>query len=297
MLVTPPKQGTGNRRRNRLSVVVPVFNEEAGITDCIERLLAEGDTIDEILIVDNNSTDRTASIIKRYAGSHEKVRYIFESRQGVVHARNAGFDASTCEIVGRIDADTRVQSGWATAISEFLGPNSTHCAVAGVTYLFESPFSHIHRFVLDRQIRRGKFNHDRRVLAAAGANMAVKRSAWLKVRKNLSERTDIHEDMDLSICLQKIGLTIGQCSSMRVETSGRRGETHPLVYLKYNRASVSVLRLHNIMNWRLRLLIWLDTMVHTLTWPIYRAYNFEQERFEFRRLFSKSQGRIMPVHQ
>lgn len=278
-------------------MVVPVFNEEAGITDCIERLLAEGDTIDEILIVDNNSTDRTASIIKRYAGSHEKVRYIFESRQGVVHARNAGFDASTCEIVGRIDADTRVQSGWATAISEFLGPNSTHCAVAGVTYLFESPFSHIHRFVLDRQIRRGKFNHDRRVLAAAGANMAVKRSAWLKVRKNLSERTDIHEDMDLSICLQKIGLTIGQCSSMRVETSGRRGETHPLVYLKYNRASVSVLRLHNIMNWRLRLLIWLDTMVHTLTWPIYRAYNFEQERFEFRRLFSKSQGRIMPVHQ
>lgn len=125
MLVTPPKQGTGNRLRNRLSVVVPVFNEEAGITDCIERLLAEGDTIDEILIVDNNSTDRTASIIKRYAGSHEKVRYIFESRQGVVHARNAGFDASTCEIVGRIDADTRVQSGWATAISEFLGPNST----------------------------------------------------------------------------------------------------------------------------------------------------------------------------
>lgn len=278
-------------------MVVPVFNEEAGITDCIERLLAEGDTIDEILIVDNNSTDRTASIIKRYAGSHEKVRYIFESRQGVVHARNAGFDASTCEIVGRIDADTRVQTGWAAAICEFLGPDSTHCAVAGVTYLFESPFSRVHRFVLDRQIRRGKFNHDRRVLAATGANMAVKRSAWLEVRKNLSERTDIHEDMDLSICLQKIGLTIGQCSSMRVETSGRRGETHPLVYLKYNRASVSVLRLHNIMNWRLRLLIWLDTMVHTLTWPIYRAYNFEQERFEFRRLFSKSQGRIMPVHQ
>lgn len=295
--MTSTEQSTENPHRRHLSVVVPVFNEEAGIADCIDRLLAQGDAIDEILIVDNNSTDRTASIIKRYAGSHEKVRYIFEPRQGVVHARNAGFDATSCELVGRIDADTRVQTGWATAICEFLGPNSTHCAVAGVTYLFESPFSRVHRFVLDRQIRRGKFNHDRRVLAATGANMAVKRSAWLEVRKNLSERTDIHEDMDLSICLQKIGLTIGQCDSMRVETSGRRGETTPREYSKYNRASEAVLRLHNIMNWRFKFLIRLDTVVHALAWPMYRAYNFEQERFEFRRLFGKSQGRIMPVNQ
>ncbi|MFF9561321.1 glycosyltransferase family 2 protein, partial [Streptomyces albus] len=113
--MTSTEQSTENPHRNKLSVVVPVFNEEAGIADCIDRLLAQGDAIDEVLIVDNNSTDRTASIIKRYAGSHEKVRYIFEPRQGVVHARNAGFDASSCELVGRIDADTRVQTGWATA--------------------------------------------------------------------------------------------------------------------------------------------------------------------------------------
>jgi len=32
-------------------------------------------------------------------------------------------------------------------------------------------------------------------------------------------------------------------------------------------------------------------------WPVYRIYNFEQERLEFRRLFGMSKGRIMPVHQ
>ena len=54
--MTSPKQSTEKPNRNQLSVVVPVFNEEAGIADCIDRLLAQGDTIDEILIVDNNST-------------------------------------------------------------------------------------------------------------------------------------------------------------------------------------------------------------------------------------------------
>lgn len=104
---------------NRLSVVVPVFNEENAVSGCIERLLTESE-IDEILIVDNNSTDGTASIIQEFAEKYDKVRYVFEARQGVVHARNAGFDASTGNIIGRIDADTRVQPGMGRCGQGFL---------------------------------------------------------------------------------------------------------------------------------------------------------------------------------
>ncbi len=127
--------------------------------------------------------------------------------------------------------------------------------------------------------------------------MAIRKSAWLSVREQVSDRPDIHEDIDLSLCLREEGMTIGQIADMRAETSGRRGETPPLEYLKYNQASESVLHLHNIMNWRLKLTIWGDSMLHALVWPVYRIYNFEQERLEFRRLFGMSKGRIMPVHQ
>lgn len=127
--------------------------------------------------------------------------------------------------------------------------------------------------------------------------MAIRKSAWLSVREQVSDRPDIHEDIDLSLCLREEGMTIGQIADMRAETSGRRGETPPLEYLKYNQASESVLHLHNIMNWRLKLNIWGDSMLHALAWPVYRLYNFEQERLEFRRLFAKPQGRTMPVHQ
>ncbi len=108
--MTASMQDIEHLSTNRLSVVVPVFNEENAVSGCIERLLTESE-IDEILIVDNNSTDGTASIIQEFAEKYDKVRYVFEARQGVVHARNAGFDASTGNIIGRIDADTRVQTG------------------------------------------------------------------------------------------------------------------------------------------------------------------------------------------
>ncbi|QIP39232.1 glycosyl transferase [Rhodococcus erythropolis] len=185
----------------------------------------------------------------------------------------------------------------ARAVKGFFQRSTAHSAVAGLTYLFESPFARIHRFALDRQVKQGKFDCERQVLAVAGANMAIRKSAWLAVRERVSDRPDIHEDIDLSLCLRKEGMTIGQIADMRAETSGRRGETPPLEYLKYNQASESVLHLHNIMNWRLKLTIWGDSILHALVWPVYRLYNFEQERLEFRRLFGRSQGRIMPVHQ
>lgn len=111
--------------------------------------------------------------------------------------------------------------------------------------------------------------------------MAIRKCARLTVREQVSDRQDIHEVIDLSLCLRSEGMTIGQIA----DTSGRRGETRPLEYLKYNQASESVLHLHNIMNWRLKLTIWGDSMLHALAWPVYRLYNFEQERLEFRYLF------------
>ncbi|MDV6273013.1 glycosyltransferase family A protein [Rhodococcus erythropolis] len=93
--------------------------KEDAVSDCIEGLLTQSE-IDEILIVDNNSTDGTASIIQEFAQKYGTVRYVFEARQGVAHARNAGFDASTGNIISRIDADTRVQPGWARAVKAFL---------------------------------------------------------------------------------------------------------------------------------------------------------------------------------
>ncbi|MBN1824247.1 MAG: PqqD family peptide modification chaperone [Endomicrobiales bacterium] len=92
-----------------VSVIVPVFNEEDIISSCITALLSLDYPKDrlELIFVDNNSNDKSASIIKQYP-----VRYIFEKRRGRSAARNSGIKAATGEILAFTDADCVVEEKW-----------------------------------------------------------------------------------------------------------------------------------------------------------------------------------------
>jgi len=94
-----------------VSVVVPAYNAEDTISMCIESLLAQDFPKDdfEIIIVDNNSTDRTAEIIKNYP-----VRYVAEKRKGASAARNAGIDAARGRLIALIDSDCIAGGRWLT---------------------------------------------------------------------------------------------------------------------------------------------------------------------------------------
>src|SRR3954447_12457021 len=95
----------------QLAFVIPAYNEQALIGKCVESVLAEvkrsGRDID-VVVVDNNSTDRTAEVARSYPG----VRVIEEKQKGLVSARDGGFKATTAELVANIDADTIVPPGW-----------------------------------------------------------------------------------------------------------------------------------------------------------------------------------------
>ncbi len=138
-----------------LSVVVPAFNESEYIETCIEALIAQGEYVDEIIVVDNNSSDNTSELIKKYQSGCPKVRLLNESRPGVVHARNKGFDAASGEIIGRIDADTIVGEGWAAAVHEFFECRDDFSGVTGLTYLYESPIAGLQRRWTNWRLGRG----------------------------------------------------------------------------------------------------------------------------------------------
>ena len=95
----------------RLSFVVPAYNEEAYLPACLESILAQtrelGDAV-EIIVVNNASTDRTREVALRYPG----VRVVDEPRKGLTFARQAGFAASTGELIANVDSDSRLTPGW-----------------------------------------------------------------------------------------------------------------------------------------------------------------------------------------
>lgn len=93
-----------------VSVIVPVFNGEATLAACLESLAAQDYPRDryEILVVDNNSTDRTAAVAQSHA-----VRCVREDRvQGSYAARNRGIHEARGEIVAFTDADCVASPQW-----------------------------------------------------------------------------------------------------------------------------------------------------------------------------------------
>ncbi|WP_415973732.1 glycosyltransferase family 2 protein [Rhodococcus sp. 077-4] len=265
---------------NTLSIVVPAFDESAHISECLDALLVQSERIHEIIVVDNNSTDDTAAIVAEYRRQFPQVVLVRESEPGVVHARNAGFDHASGSIIGRIDADTRIEPGWVESILDFFDRRLDYAAVTGPIYLYDSPWARPYRAFVDRSVRNRP--SEQWVSAASGNNFAIRRSAWEAVRDRTSVRTDLHEDIDLSLCLNKVGLRIAQIESMRVKVSGRRLLTPPLEYRHYVQSSYRTWAHHGLASGGLRRLLISDMVLHTLHWPLTR-------------ILSSCDSRILPV--
>lgn len=106
----------------RLSIVIPAYNEQDYLPDCLHHVTAEvarwaassgGDAAEvEVLVVDNASTDATAQVAAAVPG----VRVVHEPRKGLTRARQAGLEAAAGEVIGYVDADTRMPPGWIAAV-------------------------------------------------------------------------------------------------------------------------------------------------------------------------------------
>lgn len=106
---------------NSVSFVVPCYNEEKLLRNCLLSIMAEAVTIEhsEILVVDNGSTDDSAAI------AHELgCTVVFEKEKGVTRARATGALVAEHEVIAFIDADNMLPKGWlAAALNALSGPN------------------------------------------------------------------------------------------------------------------------------------------------------------------------------
>ena len=74
----------------------------------------------EVIVVDNNSTDDTAEVVRSFGSCEVPVRYIFEPLVGVSHGRNAGVRAARAQVIAFTDDDVRVEKGWVAVIRRTL---------------------------------------------------------------------------------------------------------------------------------------------------------------------------------
>ncbi|HAS80959.1 MAG: family 2 glycosyl transferase [Candidatus Nomurabacteria bacterium GW2011_GWE1_32_28] len=116
----------------KISLIIPAYNEEKYIGLCLDSVLKNSNgKIFEIIVVDNNSTDKTIEIVKRY----KEIKIIKEEKKGAIRARQKGFLESKGDILAFIDADTKMLPNWTQQIiDEFKKDKNLVCLSGPYVY-------------------------------------------------------------------------------------------------------------------------------------------------------------------
>ncbi len=105
------------------SIIVPIYNVELYLAECIESLLAQTYKNFELILVDDGSPDNSPKICDEYAAKDERVRVIHKENGGVVSARNEGCRVATGDYICCIDGDDWVSS---TYLEDFAAVIAEH---------------------------------------------------------------------------------------------------------------------------------------------------------------------------
>lgn len=96
----------------KLSVIIPVYNIEKYIGECIDSVINQNYTNIEIILVDDGSTDKSGIICDQYGKIDSRIRVIHKNNGGLVSARKAGLNLARGEYVAYVDGDDWIGKEW-----------------------------------------------------------------------------------------------------------------------------------------------------------------------------------------
>lgn len=278
-------------QKNSLTIglVIPAYNESETIAACLEAALAQNHPFDEIIVVDNNSTDDTVAVVKQYKG----IKVISEKKQGVTYSRDAGFDAITTDVIGRIDADTLLDPDWTERVLEVFA-DSDIAAATGPVYYHDMPakptgqkFDSVIRGAIDKLSTKSKF--------LFGSNMAIRRDAWRIMRDVVCHENAYHEDLDLAIHLTDYEYNIFFEKRMIVGVSSRRMESSPAEFRRYMKMYSATYYGHGIREASVTIPIIIFWSLYPSMKLLRGAYDSETGKISLEKILNKSNtSRINP---
>ena len=182
----------------KISVMIPVYNGGEKITSCIESVLNQTIKDYEIVIVDNNSTDNTEQVIKKYASKNKKIKYVFESKKGRGSARNTGVKNCSGEIIVMTDADCIVPNNWLEMITEPITEES-EIAVMGFEYNLNKGFWSENTQKADEEFYKN-ISDGNYIKTIDTKNFAIKKNVFDK--ENFNTNISTSEDLEFYLSIK-----------------------------------------------------------------------------------------------
>jgi len=220
-----------------ISVVIPVHDDAEELRACLRLLAGQTRVPDEVVVVDNASTDDSAAVAREHGA-----RVVAEPRLGIPPAAAAGYDAARGDVIARLDADSRPGPDWVEHVARAMQDPHVD-AVTGAGRFHDLP-------PVVRQLAALVYLGAYYVLTHLalghtplwGSSMAVRRTSWERVRDRVHRFDDVHDDMDLAFVLGPRSV-IRYDRRLGVGVSGRSVQGLPQLRRRMARA-VTTLRLN-----------------------------------------------------
>jgi glycosyltransferase involved in cell wall biosynthesis len=200
----------------KISLIIPAYNEEKYINECLKSVERYGQGLFEVIVVDNASTDKTAEV----ARSFPFARVVSEPRKGLLFARQKGYEESHGDFLAYIDSDTRIHPSWFEKITKEFNKNNKIVILSGPYRYYDMPkMKKIIAEIIWWIIFPPAYLLSRRVIH--GGNFVVKREALEKIN-DFDISIPFHgEDTDLARRLSYYG-KIKYKVNFFINISGRR---------------------------------------------------------------------------
>lgn len=202
-----------------ISIAIPAFNEEKTLYKCLDALCKQTTKEPyEVIVVDNNSTDNTSEIIKRYTKKYP-FRYVLETQKGAGPARYRGFEEAKGDIILTTDADTVVPPQWIEELVKQLRQPGVASVTSPCAIDDPSEFNR-HVFGIAQWIGFWGFRVLRGHFWMGGFSYGVKRDLYIKAGK-IHKELPMLDDVELSERMHKTGRIVF-LNSLYVTCSNRR---------------------------------------------------------------------------
>lgn len=222
-----PEDETGQAESGMISVVIPAYNEEKYLGQCLRSLTEQDyEGTYEIIVADNGSTDSTAMIARDFGARVVPC----SGTRDVFYARQAGADAARGDLIAQADADTVYPRDWLSRIAGELASNPGAVAVAGRFVYQDSPWWGRFEHLLRHAANKVTVALVGRPLVISGATFAFRREAFLSVGgyRGLSYSADQY---GISTRLNKLGKILYD-GNLCVATSPRRIQKPVLLVIR-----------------------------------------------------------------
>ena len=119
-----------NLRAELISIIVPIYNTEKYLHQCLDSILNQTYTNFEVLLINDGSTDSSGMICQEYVGRDSRFRYFEKDNGGVASARNLGLERSGGADITFIDSDDWVEPNYLDVLYTALKENDTDVAIS-----------------------------------------------------------------------------------------------------------------------------------------------------------------------